>query len=109
MAEDEMRVCITGHERPGNVPGRFTKFEAGEFYPAADIEEKYSKPVTAEIRKEKIIEVMTRIISKGRGLGPDGKPDVNIVSRLAKVKTTAKERDALLKIINGEEKGGSEE
>lgn len=109
MAEDEMRVCIIGHERPGDVPGKFTKFKEGEFYPADEIEEKYSKPVTVEIRKEKIIEVMTRIISKDRGLGPDGKPDANIVSRLVRMKVPAKERDALLKKINGEEKGGSEE
>ena len=109
MAESEMRICIISHEVPGDSPGRFMKFKEGEFYPADEIEEKYSKPITEDLKKAKIIEVMTRTLSKGRGLGPDGKPDVNIVSRLAKVKVTAKERDALLKKINGEEEGGIEE
>ena len=106
MAEKEMRVCTVSHEVPGDRPGRFKRFESGEFYPADEIEEGNSKPVTEEIRKAKIIEVMKRILGKGKGLGADGKPDVKVVSRLAKVKLTAKERDEILNEINGEEQGG---
>ena len=108
MAED-VRVCTVSHEVPGGRPGRFKKFEAGEFYPAGEIEEGRSKPVTEEIRRSKIIEVMKSILDKGTGLGADGKPDVKVVSRLAKVKLTAKERDEILKEINVEEEGGTDE
>lgn len=107
MAEKEMRICSLPHKVPGDKPGRFKRFELGEFYPADEIEKKYSRPITPEIRKAKLIEVMQRVVCKGRGLGKDGKPDVDVVSRLAKVKTDAKERDALLDEINGKKKGGT--
>ena len=107
MAEKELRVCTVDHTVPLKGGG-FDRFESGIFYPKDEIEKKYSGPVTSAIRKAKIIEVMERIIGKGRGLGADKKPDVDDVSRLAKVKTDAKERDALLKEINGEKEGGVE-
>lgn len=109
MAEGNMRVCTVGHSVPDpKIAGRFKKFVLGGFYPDGEIEKKYSKPVTASIRKAKLIEVMERVIEKGRGLGADKKPDVDVVARLAKVKVDKKERDALLKEINGEEEGGSD-
>lgn len=107
MAEKEMRICTLPHKVPGDEPGRFKQFELGDFYPADEIEKKYSRPITPEIRKMKLIEVMQRIVCKRRGLGADGKPDVDVVSRQAKMKTDAKERDALLDEINGKKKGGT--
>ena len=107
MAEKDLRVCTIEHTVP-RTGGGFDRFESGVFYPKDEIEKKYSGSVTPAIRKAKLIEVMERIVGKGRGLGADKKPDVDDVSRLAKVKIDAKERDALLKEINGEKEGGVE-